>query len=79
MNNLKIRELCLSQCNIYYEYIKQFTEHHGKTVTSVHSINQLDDTLYEIKLEKPIFNFDTTYFKNNISGEYYISKLLKKI
>ncbi|GGD34350.1 DNA helicase [Malaciobacter pacificus] len=73
MNNLKIRELCLSQCNIYYEYIKQFTEHHGKTVTSVHSINQLDDTLYEIKLEKPIFNFDTTYFKNNISGEYYFN------
>jgi len=73
MNNLEIREFCLNQCHTYYEYIKQFTEHHGKTATHVHSINQLDETLFEIKLEKPIFNFDTTYFKNNISGEYYFN------
>ena len=74
MNNLEIRELCLNQCNTYYEYVKQFTEHHGKTATPVHSINQLDETLFEIKLEKPILNFDTTYFKNNINGEYYFNK-----
>ena len=74
MNNLKLRELCLNQCNAYYEYIKNFTEHHGKTALAVNSINKLDNNLFEIKLEKPILNFDTTYFKNNINGEYYFNK-----
>ncbi|MDZ7820176.1 MAG: AAA domain-containing protein [Aliarcobacter sp.] len=30
--------------------------------------------MFEIKLEKPIFDFEKTYYKNNLTNEYYFNK-----
>lgn len=74
MNKALIKQFCLEQCNDYHNYVKKFTQHHGKTAIEINSLKRLDKTLFEIKLDKAILNFDTTYFKNSISDEYYFNK-----
>lgn len=73
----KLKELCLEQANFYYEYVKKFSENNGKSIDKVVSINYQKDSfpkLYEIKLEKPIYDFEKTYYKNNETNEYYFNK-----
>ena len=73
----KIKELCHSQALYYYDYVKKYSEHNGKTVEKVHSIFFQEGSsplLFEIKLEKPIFDFEKTYYKNNLTNEYYFNK-----
>ncbi|MDD3009230.1 MAG: AAA domain-containing protein [Arcobacter sp.] len=73
----KLKELCLEQANFYYEYVKKFSENNGKSIDKVVSINYQKDSfpkLYEIKLEKPIYDFEKTYYKNNQTNEYYFNK-----
>jgi hypothetical protein len=73
----KIKELCHSQSLYYYDYVKRYSENNGKTIEKVHSISFQEGSsplLFEIKLEKPIFDFEKTYYKNNITNEYYFNK-----
>ena len=73
----EIKELCHSQSLYYYDYVKKYSEHNGKTIEKVHSISFQEGSsplLFEIKLEKPIFDFEKTYFKNNLTNEYYFNK-----
>ena len=73
----KIKELCHSQSLYYYDYVKRYSEHNGKTIEKVHSISFQEGSsplLFEIKLEKPIFDFEKTYYKNNLTNEYYFNK-----
>ena len=73
----KIKELCLSQSRFYYDYVKKFAEHHGKTMDKVQSIRFQEGSsplLFELKLEKRIFDFEKTYYKNNLTNEYYFNK-----
>ena len=73
----KIKELCHSQSLYYYDYVKKYSEHNGKTMEKVHSITFQEGSsplLFEIKLEKSIFDFEKTYFKNNLTNEYYFNK-----
>jgi hypothetical protein len=73
----KIKELCHSQSLYYYDYVKKYSEHNGKTIEKVHSIFFQEGSsplLFEIKLEKPIFDFEKTYYKNNLTNEYYFNK-----
>ncbi|WP_368029601.1 AAA domain-containing protein [Arcobacter sp. s6] len=73
----KIKELCHSQSLYYYDYVKKYSEHNGKTIEKVHSISFQEGSsplLFEIKLEKPIFDFEKTYYKNNFTNEYYFNK-----
>ena len=73
----KLKELCLEQANFYYDYVKKFSENNGKSIDKVVSINYQKDSfpkLYEIKLEKPIYDFEKTYYKNNETNEYYFNK-----
>ena len=73
----KIKELCHSQSLYYYDYVKKYSEHNGKTIEKVHSISFQEGSsplLFEIKLEKPIFDFEKTYYKNNLTNEYYFNK-----
>lgn len=73
----KLKELCLEQANFYYEYVKKFSENNGKSIDKVVSINYQKDSfpkLYEIKLEKSIYDFEKTYYKNNETNEYYFNK-----
>jgi len=73
----KLKELCLEQANFYYDYVKRFSENNGKSVDKVVSINYQKDSfpkLFEIKLEKPIYDFEKTYYKNNQTNEYYFNK-----
>ncbi|MDY3205167.1 MAG: AAA domain-containing protein [Arcobacter sp.] len=77
MNIVNLKELCLEQANFYYEYVKKFSENNGKSIDKVVSINYQKDSfpkLYEIKLEKPIYDFEKTYYKNNQTNEYYFNK-----
>lgn len=77
MTNEEIRDECLSQCNSYLDYITSFTEHHGKYTEKVYSIKYQDGSspkLYEIKLEKSIYDFESIYFKNNVTGDIYFNK-----
>jgi hypothetical protein len=73
----KIKELCHSQSLYYYDYVKKYSENNGKTIEKVHSISFQEGSsplLFEIKLEKPIFDFEKTYYKNNLTNEYYFNK-----
>ena len=73
----QIKELCHSQSLYYYDYVKKYSEHNGKTIEKVHSISFQEGSsplLFEIKLEKPIFDFEKTYYKNNLTNEYYFNK-----
>ncbi len=73
----KLKELCLNQAQFYYEYVKKFSENNGKSIDKVVSIKYQKDSfpkLYEIKLEKPIYDFEKTYYKNNQTNEYYFNK-----
>ena len=73
----KIKELCHSQSLYYYDYVKKYSEYNGKTIEKVHSISFQEGSsplLFEIKLEKPIFDFEKTYYKNNLTNEYYFNK-----
>ena len=73
----EIKELCHSQSLYYYDYVKKYSEHNGKTIEKVHSISFQEGSsplLFEIKLEKAIFDFEKTYFKNNLTNEYYFNK-----
>ena len=73
----KIKELCLTQSRFYYDYVKKYSEHNGKTMDKIQSIRFQEGSfplLFEIKLEKPIFDFEKTYFKNNLTNEYYFNK-----
>ena len=73
----KLNELCLNQAQFYYEYVKKFSENNGKSIDKVVSIKYQKDSfpkLYEIKLEKPIYDFEKTYYKNNQTNEYYFNK-----
>jgi hypothetical protein len=73
----QIKELCHSQSLYYYDYVKKYSEHNGKTIEKVHSISFQEGSsplLFEIKLEKPIFDFEKTYYKNNATNEYYFNK-----
>jgi hypothetical protein len=77
VNIVNLKELCLEQANFYYEYVKKFSENNGKSIDKVVSINYQKDSfpkLYEIKLEKPIYDFEKTYYKNNQTNEYYFNK-----
>ena len=73
----KIKELCHSQSLYYYDYVKKYSENNGKTIEKVHSITFQEGSfplLFEIKLEKSIFDFEKTYYKNNLTNEYYFNK-----
>ena len=73
----KLKELCLNQAQFYYEYVKKYSENNGKSIDKVVSIKYQKDSfpkLYEIKLEKPIYDFEKTYYKNNQTNEYYFNK-----
>ncbi|MCB9096455.1 MAG: ATP-binding domain-containing protein [Arcobacter sp.] len=77
MNISKLKELCLEQAQFYYEYVKKYSENNGKSIDKVVSIKYQKDSspkLYEIKLEKPIYDFEKTYYKNNPTNEYYFNK-----
>ena len=73
----KLKELCLNQAQFYYEYVKKYSENNGKSIDKIVSIKYQKDSspkLYEIKLEKPIYDFEKTYYKNNQTNEYYFNK-----
>ena len=73
----KIKELCHSQSLYYYDYVKRFSEHNGKTIEKVRSITFQEGSfpmLFEIKLDKVIYDFEKTYYKNNLTNEYYFNK-----
>ena len=73
----KIKELCLFQAKYYYDYVKKYSEHNGKTIEKVQFIKFQEGSsplLFELKLEKPIFDFEKTYYKNNLKNEYYFNK-----
>ena len=73
----KIKELCHSQSIYYYDYVKRFSEHNGKTIEKVRSITFQEGSfpmLFEIKLDKVIYDFEKTYYKNNLTNEYYFNK-----
>lgn len=77
MEIIKIKEICLEQSKYYYDYVKKYSEHNGKTIEKVHSIRFQEGSsplLFEIKLEKHIFDFEKTYYKNNLTNEYYFNK-----
>ena len=59
----KIKELCHSQSIYYYDYVKRFSEHNGKTIEKVRSITFQEGSfpmLFEIKLDKVIYDFEKT-------------------
>ena len=61
----KIKELCLSQAKYYYDYVKKYSEHNGKTIQSVEYIRfQKGNSplLFELKLQSRIFDFEKTYY-----------------
>lgn len=73
----KIKELCLSQAKYYYDYVKKYSEHNGKTIQSVEYIRFQKGSspfLFELKLQSRIFDFEKTYYKNNLTNEYYFNK-----
>jgi len=77
MEIAKLKELCLNQAQFYYEYVKKYSENNGKSIDKVVSIKYQKDSspkLYEIKLEKAIYDFEKTYYKNNQTNEYYFNK-----
>lgn len=77
MNIVNLKELCLEQAQFYYEYVKRFSENNGKSLDKIMFIKYQEDSfpkLYEIKLEKPIYDFEKTYYKNNETNEYYFNK-----
>ena len=73
----KIKDLCHSQSIYYYDYVKRFSEYNGKTIEKVRSITFQEGSfpmLFEIKLDKVIYDFEKTYYKNNLTNEYYFNK-----
>ena len=65
----KIKELCHSQSLYYYDYIKRFSEHNGKTIEKVRSISFQEGSfpmLFEIKLDKVIYDFVYIYGNLNL-------------
>ena len=73
----KIKELCLAQARYYYDYVKKYSEHNGKTIQSVEYIRFQKGSsplLFELKLQSRIFDFEKTYYKNNLTNEYYFNK-----
>lgn len=77
MNIVNLKKLCLEQAQFYYEYVKRFSENNGKSLDKIMFIKYQEDSfpkLYEIKLEKPIYDFEKTYYKNNETNEYYFNK-----
>lgn len=73
----KIKELCLFQARYYYDYIQKYSQNNGKSIEKVQSISFQNGSfpfLFEIKLEKPIYDFEKTYYKNRLTNEYYFNK-----
>lgn len=77
MKNQELQDFCLNQCKEYFSYIEKSTLNHGKNLDRVSYIKyktKSSPKLYEIKLDKPIFDFEKTYFKNTQTNEYYFNK-----
>lgn len=77
MQNKELQDFCLNQCKEYFSYIEKSTLNHGKNLDRVSYIKYQRNSspkLYEIKLEKPIYDFEKTYFKNTQTNEYYFNK-----
>lgn len=73
----KIKELCHSQALYYYDYVKKYSENNGKTIEKVRSLSFQKGSspmLFEIKLDRAIYDFEKTYYKNNLTNEYYFNK-----
>ena len=77
----KIKELCLAQARYYYDYVKKYSEHNGKTIQSVEYIRFQKGSsplLFELKLQSRIFDFEKTYYKNKKRDLPKDKSLLKK-